>query len=130
MGLVSELMHRDLEFDWRSYANCLEIVDTGEGNPFFVEGYGANYPVAREYCSNCLVVIDCLMECLIDEGNLNEEGMWGCMSPNERRTAVRLINKGMSFKAAVERLWDKQRNNKRNGAQVPGKEIWNEWDGA
>lgn len=112
--------------DWRRFANCLGTADLAD-NPFFVEGYGANYPIAREYCSTCRVVIDCLMECIVDGSNLDDEGMWGCMSPNERRTMIRGMNKGETIKQAAERIWSKQRS-RPNGSAVPPLIVWREWD--
>lgn len=114
-------------FDWRELANCSGLADLGKDNPFFVEGYGATYPTARRLCSTCPVVIDCLVDCVTEEFGMGEEGMWGCMSPNERRTLIRQMNKGIPIKTASEVIWNKHRF-RRNGSPVPDPKVWEEWD--
>ena len=127
MVATMPLPTKNEEFDWRMYANCRDLAFLGEENPFFVEGYGANYPIARMYCSNCRVVIDCLLACLVDGLNADDEGMWGCMSPNERRTAMKQMAKGDNLKQVVERIWSRQRKRK-NGSLVPSIDVWKEWN--
>lgn len=111
------------EFDWRSFALCGEI-KYEDDDPFFAEGYGATYSVARTYCSVCPVVIDCLIEGLFDEENL---GMWGCMSPNERTEVRNKMEEGYTLMRAAESVWAKERK-KESGMLVPPKKVWKDWD--
>lgn len=117
-------MEIELEFEWKDYATCAQFEFPVDENPFFVEGYGATYDKARPYCARCPVVIDCLIDALDDPDNL---GMWGCTSPNERSEILDMMEAGYSLKAAAEFVWDRQRR-RRNGAVVPSKSVWSEWD--
>jgi len=112
------------EFDWRAFAACSDFTSIApEDNPFFADGQGNTYPVARIYCSSCPVVIDCLIEGLEPDNT----GMWGCMSPNERTTVNSVMDEGFSLKQAAEAVWDLQRKRQR-GMTVPPKSIWKEWN--
>lgn len=114
---------QDQEFDWRLFAACSFLSDEDqEQSPFFIEGYGAQYNRARRYCHSCPVVIDCLIE-----GLENEVGMWGCTSPNERTSVNNMMEYGMSFKKAVESIWELYRH-ENSGILVPPKSIWKDWD--
>ena len=61
---------------WRSDAACLDA----DPETFFLLGRGGSYSDARKVCSSCLVAADCLADG-IDE----PFGMWGGMTPDERR---------------------------------------------
>lgn len=120
--LVSEEEFVDVEYDWRQSASCLNVAlnnPPGE-NPFFKEGRGPNYPIAREFCAGCPVVIDCLLEGL-HEDNV---GFWGCMSSNERAQVRRRLRHDVDFFEAVEEVWSYHRG---HGKPVPPTRVWREW---
>jgi len=114
------VMLTESEFDWREHAICKFADD----RIFFAEGYGSIYTKARKYCSKCPVVIDCLLDAIEDPDNL---GMWGCMSPDERRIVVDRMDDGLSFRKAVESIWNRERR-RFNGNIVPKKSVWKDWD--
>ena len=110
-------------YNYRVDAACLEVAYQAEPdeNPFFKEGRGEVYDVARSFCSNCPVVVDCLLES-INEGI----GFFGCMSVNERAGLRRDMLLGESFYKSVEKVWEYHR---RNGSdRAPDKTIWMEWN--
>lgn len=123
MTVVEEEQYVDVGYDWRKYASCLAIGRNilAVENPFFKEGRGPNYPIARAFCSGCPVVIDCLIEGL-HEDNV---GFWGCMSSNERAQVRRRIRQNWDFFDAVEEVWSYHR---RYGKfPVPPIKVWTEW---
>lgn len=107
-----------ISFDWKEYASCRDV---DSSDIFFIEGYGATYNDARSYCSNCVVVVDCLIESLG-----NEFGMWGCMSPNERVSVEKDMEVGYGLKTSAEVIWQYHRD--RGKVSVPSKSIWEWWD--
>jgi hypothetical protein len=124
VAVMTDEIELSVEFDWRSYAACRDLnYDSGD-DPFFIEGHGATYRTARQYCSGCSVVIDCLIEGVSDPDNT---GMWGCTSPNERADIREMLGLGYTLKESAEFLWADERK-KARGVQVPPKSIWSEWD--
>ena len=101
-------------------SSCLGLAHIGSENPFFKQGRGEVYKIARVFCSGCPVVVDCLLES-IDE----PIGFWGCMSVTERMGLRRDLKLGLGFKEAVDKVWEHQRNNGDNRA--PEKAVWKEW---
>lgn len=69
----------DLDAPWRLHAACL-----GHSDPFFIDdtaGRGG-YETAKAICRTCFVTAPCLEYAL--EARM-EEGVWGGLSPRERR---------------------------------------------
>lgn len=138
MGLqvrtVVALMHEDdlveapLEvvddFEWQKSGACYRIAFLYEDqteNPFFKEGRGQTYPMARIYCAICPVVVDCLIE-----GLDTDAGFRGGCSPVER-TEIRLrLEAGQSLEDATESIWSEHRANNK-GSPVPPRRVWDEW---
>lgn len=111
------------DYEYRKRASCIGISYQYESdeNPFFQQGRGEVYRVARAFCSGCPVVVDCLIE------NLEEHiGFWGCMSVNERQGIRRDMRLGIEFVDAVEKVWSYHRRNGENKAPSP--EVWKEWN--
>lgn len=114
-------MTMDIDFEWRAYALCFDIAHLAgsEENPFFVEGRGGTYPLARKFCVKCPVVVDCLIEGMREDN----VGFWGCTSPSDRTMIRRKMVRGNTFKRAVQTTWA----NYAEGVQVPDNQVWNEW---
>lgn len=127
MGFGSVMLGVEVESDWTVRANCIDVENVEGENPFFVEGYGSQYPRARDYCSGCPVVVDCLVHSVFEDAIYSEDGMWGCMSPNERKELMNYLSEGKGFKAAAERIWTRQRR-RRNGSKVPNRTVWDNWN--
>ena len=109
-----------LPFQWRRFASCKDIEWEEVNNPFFQEGRGETYPLARSFCAGCPVVIDCLLD------GLDEPiGFRGGVSVNERATIRRSLRLGMRFQDAVEEIWEYHRQS--GDQRAPDKHIWNEW---
>lgn len=111
------------DFVWQDYALCKDVAEIypADENPFFKEGRGKTYPLARSYCANCSVVIDCLIDGIDDE-----EGFRGATSPTERKEIRKMLRQGVRFRDAVEKLWDSHRASRRGG-EVPRSIVWEEW---
>lgn len=108
-------------YDWRKDASCIGIAFLPTPNPFFKQGRGEVYKVARKFCSGCPVVVDCLLAG-IDE----DVGFLGCMSVTERTNVRRSVKLGKSFHAAVEKVWGYHR--KQGKDKAPSKSVWKEWE--
>jgi hypothetical protein len=111
------------EFDWFELAACYGIAHLyppGQ-DPFFKHGRGKTYSTAREYCSRCPVVVDCLIE-----GLEEEEGFRGCTSPSERSNIRRLMKQGWTIQEATEEQWRSKRINPL-GSSVPPGAVWKDW---
>lgn len=119
------LVMAEIEFDWREFAACSDSAFEGDNHPFFAEGYGTTYPKARMYCASCPVVVDCLIEGVSDADN---EGMWGCMSPNERREIRRKMGEGYTLRQAAEAIWSIHRRKANGEMPVPRSSVWKEWN--
>lgn len=65
---------------WRTHAACLGA----DGDVFFIEGSRGRggYKAAKAICAECYVTADCLDYAL---QHRLEEGVWGGLSPRERR---------------------------------------------
>jgi len=98
----------------------LEVAYNSAENPFFKQGRGEVYKVAREFCSGCPVVVDCLLES-IDE----PIGFFGCMSVTERSGLRRDLKLGLGFKEAVDKVWAHHRTY--GEGRAPSKSVWKEW---
>lgn len=70
----------DLDAPWRDLAACLGA----DGNLFFIDDYQGRggYKAAKAICAECFVTADCLDYAI---GARMEEGIWGGLSPRERR---------------------------------------------
>lgn len=69
-------------FDWQDDAAC---ATTGENEWFFPEGPGnptVKFNKAKEVCSSCNVVSECLNFAV---SNKFDYGVWGGLTPEERR---------------------------------------------
>ena len=110
----------DQGYEWRKDPSCQGLAYQKE-NPFFKQGRGEVYKVARVFCSGCPVVVDCLLDSI-------EEpiGFFGCMSPAERTGLRRDLKLGLRFKLAVEKVWQYHRNQGEDRA--PEGVIWMEWN--
>lgn len=114
-------MNRD--FDYRVHASCIGIayLYPKSENPFFKQGRGEVYRVARKMCSGCPVVVDCLVD------NLEEDiGFFGGCSVTERTHIRRDMKLGVSFAESAEKIWSHQRNGGSDNA--PPKSVWKEWE--
>lgn len=111
------------DFAWMLFAACLGIAHlyAVANNPFFVEGRGKTYPIAREYCAICPVVVDCLIE-----GLDSEVGFRGGCSPVERVEIRLALDQGGSLEVETEAIWEEHRTNERGG-KVPDKKVWRDW---
>lgn len=70
----------DLDAEWRTHAACLGL----DGGTFFMEnttGRGG-YTAAKAICATCFVTVDCLNYAIDSRIEL---GVWGGLSPRERR---------------------------------------------
>jgi hypothetical protein len=110
----------DLPFKWRAFASCRGLAYNEDTNPFFKEGRGEVYKIAREFCARCPVVIDCLLDGLDDT-----IGFRGGTSVNERATIRRSLRLGMNFRNSVEEVWEYHRHS--GVLRAPEKSIWSEW---
>ncbi len=119
--MVTAMLPQDIGtgFNWREFAACAGI--DYRNDVFFIEGAGAVYQEARSYCSNCFVVVDCLIE-----GMENDLGMWGCMSPNERISVGKHMQVGYGLKTLAEVRWKYHRD--KGKLSVPSKSVWDDWD--
>ena len=115
----------DWEFDWYRYASCRGLsfsLSDQEDNPFFVLGRGRTYSLARQFCSGCPVVVDCLVTAL-PEGT---EGFWGCTSVSNRKVIRRLMKDfDYDFRQATSEVWEYHRI---QGSEVPPLSVWKEWE--
>lgn len=111
-------------FEWMSSASCLGMAylyEDQNDNPFFVEGRGSTYPIARRFCSICPVVVDCLIE-----GLDSDVGFRGGCSPHERTRIRMALDAGISLESATEEIWDEHRAIARGG-EVPDSKVWDDW---
>ena len=106
--------------DWVADAACFGIEYLGSDNPFFAEGHGQRYIFARNFCSHCPVVVDCLIEGLSIADTV---GMWGCTSKNERKNIRIGIRKGKTLKSVTEKVWEYHRKGKWEN-KVPSPQVW------
>lgn len=114
----------DDDFAWHEFASCYRMAylyQDQEENPFFKEGRGQTYPLARKYCSICPVVVDCLID-----GLDTEVGFRGGCSPTERTEIRMAMLNGQRLEDAVEEIWSEHRSNPRAG-EVPDAKVWDEW---
>lgn len=65
---------------WRADAACLGMPEL-----FFAEAVGQGYGRGRRVCAGCRVLVECRGYAL---RVLPEYGLWGGLSPDERRQAV------------------------------------------
>lgn len=112
------------EFEWKGLALCRNYGDNFPKNdhPFFIEGAGRTYDIARPICASCPVVVDCLLYIIDDRGSI---GFWGATTQNERANIRRHMDNGIDFTKAVEIVWSK---NRKKRVTVPPKIVWKDWE--
>lgn len=108
-------------YEWKLDGSCygLEYKLELNENPFFLEGPGVRYNMARRYCSGCPVVVDCLIDALEDLF-----GFKGCMTEGQRKAMRSGLNAGRSFKLLAEEIWKPHRG---TNMLVPPESVWKEW---
>lgn len=81
---------RQVEPEWQEYASCI-----GKPPEWWFPDRGADathaYSLGREVCSRCPVAEDCLEDAL---AHREHHGVWGGMSPRERRALLRERRQG------------------------------------
>lgn len=122
--LIEAPLEAEADFEWQKLGACYRMAflyrDQTE-NPFFKEGRGQTYPMARIYCAICPVVVDCLID-----GLDTDAGFRGGCSPVER-TQIRLaLEGGWSLEEATEAIWSEHRANDK-ASPVPPQRVWEEW---
>lgn len=77
--------------EWRDSARCAELIATGDARAdwwYIEERVGARYDRARKICATCPVATECLQWAI----ELPEKfGMWGGLTPHERRPLQRAM---------------------------------------
>lgn len=75
-----------MELSWMELASCAEI----GYQPFFPDG-GGSVATAKSICKGCVVKDECLDAAMRYEAEDtgHRHGVWGGMSPNERRNLAR-----------------------------------------
>ena len=72
------------ETTWRNHAACKGIPI--EGNPFYEDDDPEAMAKAKAICFGCSVRPQCLEDALFRQ---DEEGVWGGLTPSERRTIAK-----------------------------------------
>ena len=77
--------------------------------------------MARQFCSICPVVVDCLEEAISVPDTI---GFWGATSDYERRTIQRLMKEGLTLEKATEKVWSHYRQKNNWELKVPNVFVW------
>lgn len=113
------------DYNWMEFGACYKlawILTDPEEHPFFMEGRGQTYPLARKFCAGCPVVVDCLIDGIEDPS-----GFRGGTSPTERSEIRAMMYRGWDFVDAVEEVWSEHREGD-NDTEVPSASVWEDWE--
>lgn len=84
--------------DWRELGNCAstKVSEIKRNDPLFFMGRGGKANKAKSFCDDCPVKRHCLAFALYYG---EEEGIWGGMTPDERRDMPGFIKDLMKLEA-------------------------------
>lgn len=91
-------------YNWKDKAACLSLSDTQD---FFDNKDSNLHNLSRKYCQKCPVWRECLYTSMV---NQELYGLWGALTPRQRKTYFNYILKEASNRNVSFKYWSKELN--------------------